>query len=147
MNLRPKSRFSVVAESLYGLLNPIPFGCLVAALIFDVIYSQTAVMLWGKGAAWLIVFGLLFAVVPRLINLTQVWITSRQIAARADKLDFWLNFVAIILAIDNAFVHSRDAYAVVPTGLWLSVFTVSLLAVGNIFVTVEHASRVGYVNE
>ena len=72
MSPRPGPSRSIVAESIYGLLNPIPFGCFVAALIFDVIYSKTAVMLWDKGAAWLIVFGLLFAVVPRLVNLTQV---------------------------------------------------------------------------
>ena len=147
MNLRPEPRRSIVAESIYGLLNPIPFGCFVAALIFDVIYSKTAVMLWDKGAAWLIVFGLLFAVVPRLVNLMQVWITSRRTATRTDKLDFWLNLFAIVVAIVNAFVHSRDAYAVVPAGLWLSVCTVILLSIGNIAVAVERAARGGYVNE
>ena len=147
MSLRPEPRRSIVAESIYGLLNPIPFGCFVAALIFDIIYSDTAVMLWDKGAAWLIVFGLLFAVVPRLVNLTQVWITSRRTATRADKLDFWLNLSAIVIAIVNAFVHSRDAYAVVPTGLWLSVCTVTLLSIGNIVIAVERAGRGGYVNE
>jgi uncharacterized membrane protein len=147
MSLRPESRRSIVAEGLYGLLNPIPFGCFVAALIFDVIYSETAVMLWDKGAAWLIVFGLLFAVVPRLVNLMQVWVTSRRTATRTDKLDFWLNLLAIVVAIVNAFVHSRDAYAVVPTGLWLSVCTVILLSIGNIVVAVERAGRGEYVNE
>jgi uncharacterized membrane protein len=147
MSLRPEPRRSIVAESIYGLLNPIPFGCFVAALIFDIIYSKTAVMLWDKGAAWLIVFGLLFAVVPRLVNLTQVWVTSRRTATRTDKLDFWLNLFAIVVTIVNAFVHSRDAYAVVPTGLWLSVCTVILLSIGNIVVAVERAARGGYVNE
>lgn len=147
MNVRPEPRRSIVAESIYGLLNPIPFGCFVAALIFDIIYSETAVMLWDKGAAWLIVFGLLFAVVPRLINLMQVWVTSRRTATRTDKLEFWLNMFAIIAAIVNAFVHSRDAYAVVPTGLWLSVCTVILLSIGNILVALERAARGGYVNE
>jgi uncharacterized membrane protein len=147
MSLRPEPRRSVVAESIYGLLNPIPFGCFVAALIFDIIYSNTAVMLWDKGAAWLIVFGLLFAVVPRLVNLTQVWVTSRRSATRTDKLDFWLNLFAVVVAIVNAFVHSRDAYAVVPTGLWLSVCTVILLSIGNIIVAVERAARGGYINE
>jgi len=51
MSLRPNPRRSIVAESIYGLLNPIPFGCFVAALIFDIIYAETAVMLWDKGAA------------------------------------------------------------------------------------------------
>jgi uncharacterized membrane protein len=147
MSLRPEPRRSIVAESIYGLLNPIPFGCFVAALIFDVIYSETAVMLWDKGAAWLIVFGLLFAVVPRLVNLMQVWVTSRRTATRTDKLDFWLNLLAIVVAIVNAFVHSRDAYAVVPTGLWLSVCTVILLSIGNIVVAMERAGRGEYVNE
>jgi uncharacterized membrane protein len=147
MSVRPEPHRSVVAESIYGLLNPIPFGCFVAALIFDIIYSKTAVMLWDKGAAWLIVFGLLFAVVPRLVNLTQVWVTSRRTATRTDKLDFWLNLFAIVVAIVNAFVHSRDAYAVVPTGLWLSLCTVILLSIGNIVVAVERAARGGYVNE
>src|SRR5580658_8485537 len=147
MNLRSEPRRSIVAESIYGLLNPIPFGCFVGALIFDIIYSETAVMLWDKGAAWLIVFGLLFAVVPRLVNLTQVWVTSRHIATRTDRVDFWLNLVAIVVAIVNAFVHSRDAYAVVPTGMWLSVCTVILLSIGNIVVAVERAGRGEYVNE
>ena len=147
MNVRDERRRSAIAKGIYGLLNPIPFGCFVAALIFDFLYSKTAVMLWDKGAAWLIVFGLLFAVVPRLVNLTQVWISSRRTATPADKLDFWLNFFAIVLAIFNAFVHSRDAYAVVPNGLRLSIFTVVLLSISNIVIAVERAPREAYVNE
>ena len=127
MSLRLERRRSLVAESIYGLFNPIPFGCFVAALIFDVLYLQTAVILWDKGAAWLIVFGLLFAIVPRVVNLTQVWVTSRRSATRTDKLDFWLNLVAIVVAVVDAFVHSRDAFAVAPTGVWLSGVTVILL--------------------
>jgi uncharacterized membrane protein len=145
MSLRPEP-LSIVAESIYGLLNPIPFGCFVAALIFDLIYSETAVMLWDKGAAWLIVFGLLFAVVPRLVNLTQVWITARGAATRADKLDFWLNLFAMVVAIVNAFVHSRDAYAVMPAGLWLSICTVIPLSIGNIVVAANRAARGVYVS-
>jgi uncharacterized membrane protein len=147
MSLRAEPRRSIVAAGIYGLLNPIPFGCFVAALIFDIIYSNSAVILWDKSAAWLIVFGLLFAVVPRLINLAQVWITSRQTATHADKLDFWLNLLAIIAAVLNAFVHSRDAYAVVPTGLWLSACTVILLSIGHIVVAVERSSSGTYVHD
>jgi uncharacterized membrane protein len=132
-------RRSVLANAIYGLLDPLPFGFFVAALIFDIIYVRTAVVLWNKGAAWLIVFGLLLAIIPRLVNLAQVWITSRQLARRADKLDFWLNLLAIVAAIFNAFVHSRDAYAVVPAGVWLSACTVVLLAIAHIVIAV-HAS-------
>ena len=140
MSLRSGPPRSIIAAGVYGLLNPIPFGCFVAALIFDVIYANTAVILWDKGAAWLIVFGLLFAVVPRLLNLAQMWVTSRATATRTGKLDFWLNLFAILAALLNAFVHSRDAYAVVPTGVWLSAGTVLLMSIGHIVTAVERAN-------
>lgn len=134
---------SVVAAAIYGLLNPIPFGLFVAALIFDVVYARTGVILWDKAAAWLIAIGLLFAVVPRLINLVQVWVTSRGLVGRTARVDFWLNLAAIVLAIFNAFVHSRDAYGVVPASVWLSAGTVLLLAAGCLLTTVRYATLVG----
>jgi uncharacterized membrane protein len=142
MNARAVPRRSVLANIVFGLLDPIPFGCFVAALVFDLIYVRSANMLWNKGAAWLITFGLLFAVLPRLVNLVQVWITHRPIATRADKLDFWLNLFAIIAAVVNAFVHSRDAYAVVPAGVWLSACTVALLSIGHIVMAMQPTSGV-----
>ena len=138
---------SVVANAIYGLLNPIPFGFFVAALVFDVIYVRTAVMLWDKAAAWLIAIGLLFAVIPRLVNLAQVWITSRRTATRADRIDFWLNLLAIVAAIFNAFVHSRDAYAVVPAGLWLSVATVVLLCIGHVVIAVQRSAPREFIHD
>ncbi|MDQ2763118.1 MAG: hypothetical protein M3Y22_06395 [Pseudomonadota bacterium] len=141
------SHRSAVAKAIYGLLNPIPFGFFVAALIFDIIYANTAVVLWGKGADWLLTIGLLFAVIPRLINLVQVWITSRRFATRADRLDFWLNLLAIVAAIFNAFVHTRDAYEVVPTSVWLSLCTVVLLSIAHIVVAVQPSDTRGYVHE
>jgi len=140
VNSRVVPHRSTLANAVYGLLNPLPFGFFVAALIFDIIYARTAGVLWNKGAAWLIVFGLLLAVIPRFVNLAQVWITSRHIARRADKLDFWLNLFAIVAAIFNAFVHSRDAYGVVPAGVWLSVCTVILLSIGHIVMAVQHSA-------
>jgi uncharacterized membrane protein len=131
---------SVVASAVYGLLNPIPFGFFVAALIFDLLYVRTAELLWGKGAAWLITFGLLFAVIPRLVNLSQVWISPRRSALRGERIDFWLNLAAIVAAIFNAFVHSRDAYGVVPAGAWLSACTVILLCIAHVHVAVQRSA-------
>ena len=137
MNFASPPNSSVAANTVYGLLNPIPFGFFVAALIFDVVYDRSADLMWNKGAAWLLAIGLLFAIVPRLINLVQVWITQRRHALLVHKLDFWLNLLAIAAAIVNSFVHSRDAYAVVPAGVWLSACTVILLCVGNVLVSVS----------
>ncbi|MBK4738359.1 hypothetical protein JJB74_27365 [Noviherbaspirillum sp. DKR-6] len=147
MSIPAPVRRSAVANAIYGVLNPIPFGFFVAALVFDVLYLRTAVMQWDKGAAWLIAIGLVFAIIPRLVNLFQVWITSRRGALRADRIDFWLNLVAIIVAIVNAFVHSRDAYASMPTGALLSALTVFLMAIGRIGVAVQRSSVGGLVHE
>ncbi len=140
MNSAPTPHPSIAANAAYGLLNPIPFGCFVAALIFDVVYARSGELLWNKSAAWLIAIGLLFAIIPRLINLVQIWGPSRRAALTSDKLDFWLNLLAIAAAIVNAFVHSRDAYAVVPAGVWLSACTVILLSIGNVVVSVRRTT-------
>ena len=52
---------------------------------------------------------------------------------------FWLNLVAIAVAITNAFVHSRDAYGVMPEGLWLSCLTIVLMVLAKVLSTVERA--------
>ena len=96
-----------------------------------------------KSAAWLIVIGLLAAIVPRLINLAQVWFTARAAFDRADRIDFWLNLLAILVAIVNAFVHSRDAYAVVPEGEWLSAITVALIGIGALVSATSRSRRGG----
>jgi len=140
MSSRSTGQRSVVANAIYGLLNPIPFGFFVGGLIFDIAYAQTAVILWGKAAAWLITLALFIAIIPRLINLVQVWITSRKVATGTDRIDFLFNLLAIVAAIFNAFVHSRDAYAMVPAGMWLSAVTVILLALSHIIIAAQHTA-------
>ncbi len=132
---------SALANSIYQLLNPVPFGFFVAALIFDAVYFQTAEMMWSKSAAWLITLGLLFAIIPRIINLVHVWIPRGRLVLGAEKLDFVLNLVGIVAAILNAFVHSRDAYAVMPSGLILSVITVVCIALSLVIASTFYAPR------
>jgi len=132
-------RRSVPAAVVFDLLNPIPFGFFVGALIFDAVYRNSADVMWFKSAAWLIAIGLFFAVIPRLINLVQVWF-SRS-GPSPSKLAFFLYLLGVVAAIVNAFVHSRDAYAVMPEGLWLSVATVVLIGSGTIVATVQAADE------
>jgi uncharacterized membrane protein len=132
MSVHVVRRRSRPAAVIFKLFNPVPFGFFVAALIFDVIYSNSGEIMWMKSAAWLIALGLIFAIIPRLINLGQTWFSKSRPRASAAALDFWLNLFAIVAAIFNAFVHSRDAYAVIPEGMWLSVLTVVLLCVAAV---------------
>ena len=133
-------RSSTTAAVLFDLLNPIPFGLFVGALIFDVAYANSADVMWVKSAAWLISMGLVSAVIPRFINLSRVWFVARRSAAR-DKVAFFVYLLGIVAAVVNAFVHSRDAYAAVPEGVWLSILTVALLVVGRVLVTLQHRNN------
>ncbi|MEN4873894.1 DUF2231 domain-containing protein [Kosakonia cowanii] len=123
---------SRVAIALYELLNPLPLGFFTAAWIFDILYLKSFQIMWTDAASWLIAIGLVLAIVPRLISLVQVWFTQRPLATAAVKIHFWLWLLAIVLAIFNAFVHSRDAYAVVPLGVILSTAVVALLLIANV---------------
>lgn len=126
-----------LGAAIFNLLDPIPFGFFVAAMVFDIIYANTAVILWVKSASWLVALGLVFAIIPQLINLAAVWFGKRVVRSRGQVINFWLNVVAIIAALVNAFVHSRDAYAVIPEGVWLSVVTVLAMAIGRILLSGE----------
>ncbi len=118
--------------ALYELFNPLPTGFFVAAWIFDILYIKTFQIMWTDAASWLIAIGLLIAIIPRLIHLVQVFVTQRHRTSGAEKFHFWLWLVAIVLAIFNAFVHSRDAYAVVPSGVILSTAVVILLLIAHV---------------
>jgi uncharacterized membrane protein len=128
---------SAVAAAVFGILDPIVYGLFAGGLIFDALYLGTGVILWNHAAAWLITLALFIAIIPRLINLVLVWITGRMWSTRADYLDFWLNFFAIVVAIFNALVHSRDAYATMPSGFWLSTLTVLLLVISHALLAVR----------
>jgi uncharacterized membrane protein len=126
-----------IAPAIFELLDPIPYGLFVGTLIFDITYMNTRNVFWGKGAAWLVTVGLVIAIVPRLINLVHVWFQRRHPVSPIEKVDFWLNLLGIAAAIVNAFVHSRDAYAMVPENVILSVFTVVLLGVAHIAMAIN----------
>jgi uncharacterized membrane protein len=134
------SRFSI-ASAIFDVLDPIPFGFFVAALIFDILYVNTYTILWVKAAAWLVSIGLIFAIIPQLINLARTWFTRGRVRVPGLAINFWLQVVAIVAALINAFVHSRDAYATMPAGVWLSVLTVLAMVVGRIVLA---GNRVAY---
>ncbi|MGI4855451.1 MAG: DUF2231 domain-containing protein [Janthinobacterium lividum] len=125
------------ATALFDLLNPIPFGLFVGTLIFDIIYAVNADVLWAKGAAWLVTIGLFFAIIPRFVNLGHVWFGPRGTVRKAERTDFWFNLLGIVAAIVNAFVHSRDAYGIVPENVILSIITVALISIGHIVLAVD----------
>lgn len=122
--LRPR-----LLMAIYYLLDSIPFGFFIAGLIFDIIYYQTAEVLWIKAAAWCIAFGLVIAIIPRLLNFCFVLFHSASRSHRISLIGFWFYGFGILTAILNSFIHSRDAYAAAFPAVILSIITVVLIGI------------------
>jgi uncharacterized membrane protein len=126
----PRSTAAIGGHPLHVMLVPIPIACFVGTLITDLVYWQTAEMQWANMSAWLLAVGLLVAVFAVIAGLID-FLGERRIR---DLRSAWIhtigNALALIVAIFNAFIHSRDAYtSVVPTGIILSVVTVLILLI------------------
>jgi uncharacterized membrane protein len=98
----------------------------VGALVTDLVYWQMPDVVWERFSIWLITAGLVMAGVAAVAYVIDL-AGRRQIDRPA-----WPRVIgyalAVVLALINAFVHSRDGYtAVVPTGLMLSFLVVVVL--------------------
>jgi uncharacterized membrane protein len=127
------------------MLVPIPIVCFVATLVTDIVYWQTAMMLWADMSAWLLTAGLIVSVAVTCAGLID-FIGDRRIRAlRPVWIHVLGNIAVLTLSIFNALIHTRDAYtSVVPSGLILSALVVLLLMVtGWNGWTLVHRHRVG----
>jgi uncharacterized membrane protein len=99
----------------------------LGALLSDIAYSKSYQIQWSNFAAWLIAGGLVFcglALVFALINLVRA-----EHKGGRPVVYFLLLLVTWVLGLVNAFEHAKDAWAVMPTGLVLSVIVTALALV------------------
>jgi uncharacterized membrane protein len=126
----PRSTASLRSVPLHALLVPIPLVCFGLTFLTDLTYSVTAAMLWADISAWFLTIGLVVAVFAVLAGLVDFLGDARIRQLRAAWIHLLGNSAALVLAIFNALIHTRDAYtSVVPAGLILSTLVVVILAV------------------
>jgi uncharacterized membrane protein len=113
------------------------------ALVTDVVYWQMPDVMWERFSIWLIMAGLVtagLAVLAYIIN-TLAGRRRRSRSAWPRLVGFAL---AVLLAVIDAFVHSRDGYtAVVPTGLMLSACVVIVLLLTEVGTALANRRRIG----
>ena len=103
---------------------------LMAALFTDYMYSSNGLMQWSNFSAWLIIGGLVLALLSAIVLATEVALGR---AGTIRRLDFILLAAAVVLSVVNVLVHTRDAWtSVVPTGITLSAIVTVLLLVAGI---------------
>jgi uncharacterized membrane protein len=130
LNPNPRSTSRLGGHPIHAMLVPIPIVCFVATLVTDIVYWQTATMLWADISAWLLAIGLIVSLFAAAAGLIDFFGDYRIRELRSAWIHGLGNTAALILSIFNALIHTRDAYtSVVPTGLILSAIVVLILLV------------------
>lgn len=130
LSVNPRSTVSLGGRPLHAMLVPIPMVCFVATLITDIVYWQSAAMLWADMSAWFLFVGLIVSLVVAAAGVIDFFGDPRIRELRAAWIHGIGNITALILSIFNCLIHTRDAYtSVVPTGLILSALVVLILLV------------------
>lgn len=126
----PRATARIAGHPIHPMLVPFPIVCFIGTFVTDIVYAQTAEMLWADISAWLLTVGLVISVFVALAGLIDFFGDRRIRALRAAWIHALGNGLALVLSIFNAFVHTHDAYtSVVPTGLVLSAVVVVILVV------------------
>ncbi|WP_434674275.1 hypothetical protein J3P89_13665 [Pseudomonas sp. Z1-14] len=97
----------------------------LGALLNDIAYYKTYQIQWSNFASWLIAGGLLFCGLALLFALVNLIRAERK--GGRPVVYFLLLLVTWVLGLINAFEHAKDAWAIMPQGLVLSV-VVTVLA-------------------
>lgn len=103
---------------LHAILLSFPFPLFLGTLASDLAYQATFQIQWHNFAQWLNAGGLLvgaFAGLWALINLFR-----RETRGRRSTLYFVLLLAMWVLGLLNAFIHAKDAWAIMPEAIWLS---------------------------
>ena len=120
----PKLAAAAGVRTIHPMLVPFPVAYFAAAFVTDLAYWRTAEVMWERFSIWLIAGGLLMAALVALAAVIDL-VIARQKPAWIRALVYTM---AMLVALLNVFVHSRDGYtAVVPTGLTLSACVVVIL--------------------
>lgn len=111
---------------IFPALMSFPVAAFTGAMITDITYARTAEFTWTTFSIWLLTAGLIVSGIAIAVGLIDALARGRW-----PTLTLRIGYaVALVLALVNAFVHSRDAYTtVVPTGLTLSIATVVVMFV------------------
>jgi len=111
---------------LHALLLAGSVPLFLGALLSDIAYFNSYQIQWSNFAAWLIAGGLVFCGLALLFALANLIRAERK--GGRPTLYFVLLLVTWVLGLINTLEHAKDAWAVMPSGLVLSVI-VTVLAV------------------
>lgn len=112
---------------LHGILLASTIPLFLGAVLSDLAYASSYQIQWSNFSSWLIAGGLVFC------GLAMLWaiisLLFNRHSARFSGLYLFLLVITFALGFINSLIHARDAWAMMPTGLNLSVIVFLLACV------------------
>jgi len=118
-------RYSVTLYPLHAVLLAGTVPLFLGAALSDMAYAKTFHIQWSNFASWLIAGALVLAGIALVFALVDVFRPYQR--ARGSVPYFVILLATWVLGFIDALWHARDAWAVMPLGLVLSI-VVTLLA-------------------
>ena len=125
MTTPDQTLYRCTPSPLHAILLAGSVPLFLGALLSDIAYYQSYQIQWANFASWLIAGALLCSGLAILFALANLVRAERK--GGRPTVYLLLLVVTWILGLVNAFEHAKDAWAVMPSGLVLSVI-VSVLA-------------------
>lgn len=110
---------------LHAILLAGSLSLFLGALLSDITYYNSYQIQWGNFASWLLAGALVFCGFALLCALIDLFRGRGRLPYVVVLLATW------ILGFIDALVHAKDAYAVMPGGLVLSVIVMLLILVAT----------------
>lgn len=127
MTVTAHPTYRITPSPLHAILLGGAVALFLGGLLSDIAYYQSYQIQWSNFAAWLIAGAEVFCGLALLFALVNL-VRANHKAGRP-VLYFLLLLVTWVLGLVNAFEHAKDAWAVMPAGLILSVIVTLLSAV------------------
>ncbi len=125
MTAPDQTLYRCTPSPLHAILLAGSVPLFLGALLSDIAYYQSYQIQWANFAAWLIAGALLCCGLAILFAVANLLRAERK--GGRPTVYLLLLVATWILGLINAFEHAKDAWAVMPSGLVLSVI-VSVLA-------------------
>lgn len=109
---------------VHGVLLAACMPLFLGALLSDIAYDRSAEVQWANFASWLNAGGMVFCGCALLWSVIDMLRRDRR--TRSGMLVFGLLLATFVLGFIDALVHTKDAWAMMPEGLILSLLVVAL---------------------
>ncbi|WP_110666746.1 DUF2231 domain-containing protein [Salinicola halophilus] len=131
MNATAERPYRSGPNPLHGMLLAGAFPLFLGAALSDYAYSTSYNIQWQTFSSWLIAGGLVFSGLALICALIGIF---RPAASRGLSIAYFvLLLVTWILGFIDALIHARDAWAMMPSGMVLSI-VVTVLSFAAIWI-------------